>query len=210
MEIKLSHVTKKIKGAVVLDDINYTFKGGAIYGLSGKNGCGKTMLMRIIAGLIYPTAGEVIIDGKRLGVDISFPESLGILIENPSFLRGYTGRENLKMLADVQGGISKEDIDEVITLVGLNPEDKRKYHKYSLGMKQRLGIAAAIMGKPDVILLDEPINAIDESGVKQIRDVIRGLADENRIIIVACHDKDEMDYISDNILMMSEGHIVEG
>ena len=134
MQIQIEHLTKKIKGVTVLDDITYSFQGGRIYGLSGKNGCGKTMLMRSIAGLIYPTSGKIMIDGEILGKDISFPKSMGLLIENPVFLRDYTGFENLRLLAGIQGGISDDEIREVLEKVGLLPDDKRKYYKYSLGM----------------------------------------------------------------------------
>ncbi|MBE5943677.1 MAG: ATP-binding cassette domain-containing protein [Lachnospiraceae bacterium] len=209
MKIELKNITKKIKKNTVIDDINYTFTGGCIYGLAGKNGCGKTMLMRLIAGLIYPTEGKVYINDRMLGKDISFPDSIGILIENPEFLNDYTGYENLKMLAGLQKNVSDEDIKNTLESVGLDYNDKRKFYKYSLGMRQRLGIAAAIMGKPDIILLDEPINAIDEEGVAQIKELIRGLVEENRIIIIACHDKEEMDYLADKKLMMSAGKIVE-
>lgn len=208
MQVELRHLTKKIKGVTVLDDISCSFQGGCIYGLSGKNGCGKTMMMRTIAGLIYPSSGSVLIDGKELGKDISFPESLGLLIENPAFLASYTGFENLRILAKVQGNISDMEIQNTLRKVGLDPEDKRKYYKYSLGMRQRLGIAAAIMGEPKVILLDEPINAIDADGVNEIRDVVRNLVHEDRVIIIACHDKEEMDYMADTVIHMSEGHLV--
>lgn len=210
MQIQIEHLTKRIKGVTVLDDITYSFQGGCIYGLSGKNGCGKTMLMRAVAGLIYPTSGSVIIDGEVLGKDRSFPKSMGLLIENPVFLRDYTGFENLRLLANIQGKIPDEAIREVLEQVGLLPDDRRKYYKYSLGMRQRLGIAAAILGEPDIILLDEPINAIDADGVEQIRDTIRNLVDENRIILIACHDKEEMDYMADTVIHMSEGRIREG
>ncbi len=210
MQIQIEHLTKRIKGVTVLDDITCSFQGGCIYGLSGKNGCGKTMLMRAVAGLIYPTSGSVIIEGEVLGKDRSFPKSMGLLIENPVFLRDYTGFENLRLLANIQGGISDDMIREVLEQVGLLPDDRRKYYKYSLGMRQRLGIAAAILGEPDIILLDEPINAIDADGVEQIRDTIRNLVDEDRIILIACHDKEEMDYMADTVIHMSEGRIREG
>lgn len=211
MKIEIRNVTKVIKKTKVIDNVDITFEGGKIYGLSGKNGCGKTMLMRLISGLIYPTEGEVVIDGKILGKDCSFPKSIGLLIENPAFLEEYTAYENLRMLNGVGGNrLDKEEILRLIQSVGLDPHDSRKYYKFSLGMRQRLGIAAAIMGKPDVILLDEPINAIDEDGVSEIRDLIRSLSGEDRIIIIACHDKEEMEYMADEIIYMKDGKIVKG
>lgn len=211
MKIEIRNVTKVIKKTKVIDNVDITFEGGKIYGLSGKNGCGKTMLMRLISGFIYPTEGEVVIDGKILGRDCSFPKSIGLLIENPAFLEEYTAYENLRMLNGVGGNrLDKEEMLRLIQSVGLDPHDSRKYYKFSLGMRQRLGIAAAIMGKPDVILLDEPINAIDEDGVSEIRDLIRSLSGEDRIIIIACHDKEEMEYMADEIIYMKDGKIVKG
>lgn len=211
MKIEIKNVTKIIKKTKVIDSVSLKFEGGKIYGLSGKNGCGKTMLMRLISGLIYPTTGEIIINDKILGRDCSFPESIGLLIENPAFLTDYTAYENLKMLNGMVGKkLSKEEILDVIESVGLDPKDKRKYYKFSLGMKQRLGIAAAIMGKPEVILLDEPINAIDADGVSEIRNLIRDLRDEDRVIVIACHDKEEMEYMADEIIYMKDGKIVKG
>lgn len=209
MKIEITNLKKVIKGTIVLDDINYTFSGGRIYGLCGKNGCGKTMLMRLIAGLIYPSFGTIRIKDKVLGKDISFPESVGMLIENPSFLNDYTGKQNLEMLAGLQKNVDKAEVRRVLEQVGLDPDDKRKFYKYSLGMRQRLGIAAAIMGSPELILLDEPINAIDTDGVQEIRAIIRGLSAENRIIIVASHDKSEMDYLADEKIYMSEGRLIK-
>lgn len=209
MKIEITNLKKVIKGTIVLDDINYTFSGGRIYGLCGKNGCGKTMLMRLIAGLIYPSSGTIRIKDKVLGKDISFPESVGMLIENPSFLNDYTGKQNLEMLAGLQKNVDKAEVRRVLEQVGLDPDDKRKFYKYSLGMRQRLGIVAAIMGSPELILLDEPINAIDTDGVQEIRAIIRGLSAENRIIIVASHDKSEMDYLADEKIYMSEGRLIK-
>lgn len=207
MEIVIENVSKSIHGVEVLKDINVKFEGGKIYGLRGKNGSGKTMIMRMISGLIRPSSGRVIIAGKMLGRDMSFPESIGVLIENPSFISGYTGYKNLKVLADIKGIIGDKQIKESIRKVGLNPEDKRKYRKYSLGMKQRLGIAAAIMEQPDIILLDEPINAIDENGVEQVRKILNELKDMNRVIIIACHDREELERLSDVIYDMAEGRL---
>lgn len=204
-KIIIKNLTKKIRGTVILDDINLELTGGKVYGVSGKNGCGKTMLMRSICGLIKPTSGEVVINEKVLGKDMSFPESLGALIENPAFLGGYTGFDNLRILADIKGGTSDEQIKESLTKVGLDPDDKRKYRKYSLGMKQKLGIACAIMENPDVVILDEPINAIDEKGVKLIEKVLNELKEQGKIILIACHDKEELELLADEIFYMEEG-----
>jgi ABC-2 type transport system ATP-binding protein len=204
-KIIIKNLTKKIRGTVILDDINLELTGGKVYGVSGKYGCGKTMLMRSICGLIKPTSGEVVINEKVLGKDMSFPESLGALIENPAFLGGYTGFDNLRILADIKGGTSDEQIKESLTKVGLDPDDKRKYRKYSLGMKQKLGIACAIMENPDVVILDEPINAIDEKGVKLIEEVLNELREQGKIILIACHDKEELELLADEIFYMEEG-----
>ena len=160
--IKLEDVSKNIKDRIVLDHINFTFEDGKVYGLKGINGSGKTMLMRLIAGLIFPSDGKIFVSEKELGRDISFPESIGLLLENPVFLDRYTGLENLKLLAELSGSVDVEKLKQILIKVGLDPDDKRKYRNYSLGMKQRIGIAAAIMDEPSILLLDEPINALDE------------------------------------------------
>lgn len=208
MKIEIKNVWKKIGKTEVLKDINLEFNGGKIYGLKGKNGSGKTMLMRAICGLITVTKGEIIVNGKRLGKDISFPNSIGVLIENPSFIDNFSGYRNLKALADINHIIGEEEIKNVIKLVGLDPNNKKKFKTYSLGMKQRLCIAAAIMEKPDIILLDEPINALDEKGVKEIREILLSLRSQERIIIVACHDKEELEILSDEIVEIYEGNVI--
>ena len=208
-EIKIEDLSKQIKGALILDKVSITLTSGKIYGLRGKNGSGKTMLMRAMAGLLIPDAGFVIINGKTLHKDISFPESIGILIENPSFLPQYTGFKNLKLLAGLTGGISDEDIKMALDRVGLDPEDKRTYRKYSLGMKQKLGIANAIMGEPDIIILDEPINALDEESVKKIKKALLEIRDKGKLIIIACHDREELEYLSDIIYEIKDGSIVD-
>ena len=206
-EIRIENINKKIKDAVILNDVTLTFSSGKIYGLKGKNGSGKTMLMRTIAGLLIPDSGTVTINGKTLHKDISFPESIGILIENPAFLPQYTGYKNLKLLASLSDGISDEDIKTSLERVGLDPDDKRTYKKYSLGMKQKLGIANAIMGEPDIIILDEPINALDEETVRKIKEVLLDIRDKDKLIIIACHDKEELEYLSDEIIEIKDGSI---
>ena len=208
-EIKIEDLSKSIKGALILDKVSITLTSGKIYGLRGKNGSGKTMLMRAMSGLLIPDSGSVIINGKTLHKDISFPESIGILIENPSFLPQYTGFKNLKLLAGLTGNISDDEIRTALDRVGLDPEDKRTYRKYSLGMKQKLGIANAIMGEPDIIILDEPINALDEESVKKIKKVLLGIRDKDKLIIIACHDREELEYLSDIIYEIKDGSIVD-
>ena len=207
MNISIEHVTKKIKDATVLKDICLEMKGGTVYGLQGKNGSGKTMLMRAISGLIRPTSGRIVTNGEQLHKNISIPRSIGLLLENPSLLPEYDASQNLKLLAKMQGGVPEEEIRQLIRDVGLEDAGHKKVEKYSLGMKQRLGIAAAILGSPDIILLDEPINAIDGEGVEEIRSLILSLKNEKRIIIVACHDKEEMNLLADEIVHLRDGRI---
>lgn len=207
MNISIEHVTKKIKDATVLKDICLEMKGGTVYGLQSKNGSGKTMLMRAISGLIRPTSGRIVINGEQLHKNISIPRSIGLLLENPSLLPEYDASQNLKLLAKMQGGVPEDEIRQLIRDVGLEDAGHKKVEKYSLGMKQRLGIAAAILGSPDIILLDEPINAIDGEGVEEIRSLILSLKNEKRIIIVACHDKEEMNLLADEIVHLRDGRI---
>lgn len=209
MKMKISGLSKSIKGNKVLDNISMELESGKIYGLQGKNGSGKTMLMRVICGLVYPERGEINIDGKILGKDISFPQSVGVLIENPSFLSNYTAFENLKLLAAIKGKIKDDEIKKAITDVGLDPQERKKYKKFSLGMKQRLGIACAIMEHPDLLILDEPFNALDQTGIELIRNLILKLKQEGALIILACHDREELENLSDEIFVMTEGRLAE-
>ena len=208
MYIKITGVNKTIKKATILRYINLEFTGGKVYGLRGKNGSGKTMLMRAICGLITPDSGIIDIDGKILGKDISFPESIGVLIENPAFIGNYTGFKNLKVLASIQNRIGDEQIRKALEDIGLDPDDKRTYRKYSLGMKQKLGIAAAVMENPDIIILDEPINALDEVSVEKVHDILEEQKKRGAVIIIACHDKEELDQLSDEIIEISDGRII--
>lgn len=209
MYIDIKNYTKRIGNEEVLKDVSLHLESGKIYGLKGRNGSGKTMLMRAISGLMSATEGEIDIDGKILGKDISFPESIGLLLENPAFLPQYSGVDNLKMIASLKGVIGEDDIKAIIRRVGLEPDDKKKYRKYSLGMKQKLGIACAVMEKPKLVILDEPVNAVDEDGIKVIRDVLNELKKEDRIIIIACHDKEELFYLSDTIIEIEKGKILK-
>lgn len=205
--VRLEDYCKSFKSAEVLKNINLTLESGKVIGLKGKNGSGKTMLMRAISGLILPTSGKVYINDKELGRHISFPPSIGILIENPSFISNYTGFKNLKILASIQNRISDDEIRDAIRKVGLDTDDKRTFKKYSLGMKQRLGIAAAIMERPDIVILDEPINALDEAGAGLIKGLLDELKANGSLIIIACHDTEELNYLSDEIYEIYDGEI---
>lgn len=205
--VRLEDYCKSFKSAEVLKNINLTLESGKVIGLKGKNGSGKTMLMRAISGLILPTSGKVYINDKELGRHISFPPSIGILIENPSFISNYTGFKNLKILASIQNRISDDEIRDAIRKVGLDLDDKRTFKKYSLGMKQRLGIAAAIMERPDIVILDEPINALDEAGAGLIKGLLDELKANGSLIIIACHDTEELNYLSDEIYEIYDGEI---
>ncbi|MBQ3214573.1 MAG: ATP-binding cassette domain-containing protein [Oscillospiraceae bacterium] len=208
MKIEIQNATKYIKKSLILNHVDIQLESGKIYGLQGPNGGGKTMLMRLICGLIRPTDGQVLIDGKRLGKDMDFPDSLGLMIENPAFLPNYTGFENLSLLARLRQRIGPEQIRTALADVGLTPDDKRKFRKYSLGMKQRLGIASAIMEQPELILLDEPTNALDDSGVEQICQLIRRERDRGALVVIACHDAPILEKLSDEIFYIHDG-IVE-
>ena len=180
----------------------YTVNSVKLYD-KGVNGSGKTMLMRAVSGLMYPTSGTISIDGKVLGKNMAFPERIGMLIENPAFIDSYTGYDNLKMLASINKG--EVDISRALETVGLNPHDKRKYRKYSLGMKQRLGIACAIMEEPKLLLLDEPFNALDKEGQEKLSEIIRDMRDKGSLILLSSHDKDELENLSDVIYLVDSG-----
>ena len=207
MKVELKNVSKRLNDVTVLEDISLTLEAGTIYGLKGKNGCGKTMLMRMMAGVIYPTSGTVSIDGEILHKDIATPRSIGVLIANPAFLPGYTGQRNLELLAGLTGKADRTQIAKTMNRVGLDPSDKRTYRKYSLGMKQRLGIACALMECPDLILLDEPINAIDEKGVPKIWEALQEEKQRGALIVLACHDTEELTSLADQIITIEEGKI---
>lgn len=208
-EIKIENLVKTIKGNKVIDNITLTLTSPKIVGFKGINGSGKTMLMRLICGLIKPTDGTITINGKVLHKDISFPESVGILIENPAFLDGYSGFENLKMLASIKNIVKDYQIKDIIRAVGLNPDDKKHYKKYSLGMKQRLGIACALMESPDIIILDEPTNALDSDGITTVKELIVQKREEGALVIISCHDIDILKELSEEIYVLEQGKLTD-
>ncbi|MDQ0929672.1 ABC-2 type transport system ATP-binding protein [Bacillus atrophaeus] len=206
--IECKHMVKKLKGNHVLNDISFSIKENEFVVLRGHNGSGKTMILRAIAGLLTLTKGEVSVNGLVIGRDTDFSEHTGLLIEYPSFIPVYSGLQNLKFLASIKKKVSVEEIKEVIRKVGLDPEDKRKVKRYSLGMKQRLGIAQAIMEKPKLLLLDEPTNALDKKGINLILDILKSEKENGTTIVVASHDDTLCENsIVDRIIDISEGKL---
>jgi len=206
--IEVKGISKSLKKQMVLKNISYTFEKGSIYGVRGINGAGKTMLLRAIAGLIKLDTGTIAIDGKYLNKDIDFPESIGILIENNNLLEEYSGMKNLQLLSKIKKKASQEDIKEIILEVGLDPDDTKIVRKYSLGMKQRLAIAQAFFETPDIVLLDEPTNAIDEEGMSLVKKIMVKAKERGATIIVTSHNYIELKDISDQIITMKEGEII--
>lgn len=207
MKIEFIDVTKTLKGSKVINGVSLTLNSGIVTGFSGINGSGKTMMMRLVAGLIYPTAGKILVDDKEMGREIPFPENLGLLIEKPAFINNYSGLDNLLMLASIRGLINKDDVLQTLSTVGLFEHKDKKFKKYSLGMKQRLGIAAAIMERPRVLLLDEPTNSLDESGVQMVKDIIQAEKERGAAVIVACHDSSILKSVTDEIYYLESGEV---
>ncbi|MCD7752207.1 MAG: ATP-binding cassette domain-containing protein [Lachnospiraceae bacterium] len=207
MEICLNHISKTLQKNTVIDDVTLQLESGAVYGLCGYNGCGKTMLMRLICGLIAPTSGEILVDGQRLGEKSDFVPNTGMLIETPAFLKEYDGFQNLSMLAALNQKVSGEEIRETLARVGLGGNMK-KFRKYSLGMKQRLGIAAAIMEKPQLLLLDEPTNALDSGGVEMMKRIFTEEKERGALVVTACHDAAFLGEVSDVIYHIENGQII--
>ena len=209
MEILLENINLELDKKSILTDINARFTSGKIYGLRGKNGSGKTMLLRILAGLVIPTQGTVRIDEKILHKDISFPESVGVLIENPGLLGEFSGLDNLKMIASIRNVIHEADCKKIMNDLLLDPEDNKKVKKYSLGMRQKLGIAMVLMEDPEIILLDEPLNGLDERSEKIVIEMLLEEKEKGKLIIVASHEKEELEYLSDEMIEIKAGEIVQ-
>lgn len=204
---EIKNVSKKFGDETVVREVSLSLEAGKIYGIAGRNGSGKTVLFKMIIGFLKPTAGKIFVGGKEIGKDTDFAENTGIIIENPGFLKGYTGFKNLAYLAGIRNVIGKEEIRESMVKVGLDPDSRKKVGKYSLGMKQRLGIAQAIMENPEILILDEPMNSLDNQGVDEVRGILTGLRDEGKTIILASHNKEDIEILCDEVYEMDHGRL---
>ncbi len=203
--ISVKKLTKRFKETVVLHNINVDFEAGKVHGLIGRNGSGKTMLMKCICGIVPTTSGEIVVNDKRIGKDVDIPDNVGVIIETPGFLPNYSGFNNLKFLAKIKNKIGANEIKAAIKSVGLNPDDKKHVGKYSLGMRQRLGLAQAIMENPDLLILDEPMNGLDKDGVKDMRQYLLDLKAQGKTILIASHSSEDIDVLCDTVCEMDKG-----
>lgn len=205
--VEIKNYCKSIKSRPILNNVSYNFEYGKIYGIYGHNGSGKTMLLRAIAGLLVPDSGSVVIDGKVLHKDMSFPPSIGIVIENMNLLPQYNAFDNLKILGKIKKTVTDEDITTALERVGLKSDLKVK--KFSLGMKQRLNIAQAVFEKQKIILLDEPTNALDNDGVQLIYKLLKEEKERGALVVITTHHKEDLEEICDVVLKMTEGELHE-
>ena len=205
--VEMKHVTKRYGKIEVLKDVSLTCKAGKIYGLIGRNGSGKTVLLKCICGFVLPTSGEVRVQGQLVGKDVDFPTDIGFIIESPGFLARESGLQNLMHLASIRGKASAEDVRQSMYTVGLDPDLRKPVGKYSMGMRQRLGIAQAIMENPNILILDEPMNGLDNQGVTDIRQVLKQLKASGKTILIASHFQEDIDLLCDEVYEMDAGII---
>lgn len=205
--IKVDHVTKVIKGRTVLDNVSLELERGGTYGFSGVNGSGKTMLFRAIGGLIHLTSGSIEVFGQKIGSDMDFPSDMGIVLGSSGFMDEKTGRRNLEMLASIRGVIGLPEVDDIMRRVGLDPEDDRPFSAYSLGMRQRLSIAQAVMERPQLLILDEPTNALDVDGVDMVIELLLEEHGRGATILVASHNEPKLESLCDRRFRMVGGRV---
>ncbi|MGN0385667.1 MAG: ATP-binding cassette domain-containing protein [Lachnospiraceae bacterium] len=203
--ICVENLSLSIKGKEILKSVSHSFERGQIHGLIGRNGSGKTMLMKCICGFVRPTKGKVTIEGKVIGKDCDFPENIGIIIETPGFIPYYSGYHNLKLLAALNRRIDNDGIKQTMRTVGLDPNLKLQVRKYSLGMRQRLGLAQAIMENPDLLILDEPMNGLDKEGVNDMRRYLLNLKEQGKTILIASHNSEDISTLCDTVCEMEKG-----
>ncbi len=205
IRIQVEHLCKAFDGQVVLNDVSIEMQTGKIYGLIGRNGSGKTVLMKCICGFLRPTSGSVKIDGQEIRNDESLFDDFGIIIESPGFLPHYSALKNLRLLSVIRGKCDKEHIVETLELVGLDPNSSKKVAKFSMGMKQRLGIAQAIMEYSNILILDEPMNGLDNQGVLEMRKLFMSLKNEGKLILLASHNREDIESLCDEVYEMDAG-----
>lgn len=205
--IRVNDLSLRMNKRQILSHISLKLENGNIYGLAGNNGCGKTMLMKCICGFVHPTEGQIEVDGKRIGKDLDYLPDAGIIIETPGFIGYYSGLQNLKVLAGIKHKISQEKIRDIMCAVGLDPDLKLPVKKYSLGMRQRLGLAQAIMEEPSVLILDEPMNGLDRRGVEEIRSLLLSLKTLDKPIVIASHNAEDIKVLCDRVYEMDNGTI---
>ena len=203
--IEVQNLSKSFGEEQVLKGVSRDFEIGKIHGIVGNNGSGKTVLMKCICGFLRPNGGRVLVNGKEVGRDMDFPDDLGIIIETPGFLPNLSGIKNLQILASLKKRASIDVIREVIQKVGLDPDSRKPVGKYSLGMRQRLGLAQALMEDPSILILDEPLNGLDKHGVVQIRELIKSLRTEGKTILLASHNQMDIDELCDTVCEMDGG-----
>lgn len=209
MRIEVKHVTKKFKDEVVIDDISLVLEPGTIYGFIGRNGSGKSVFLKLLCALYEPTKGEILLDGVNIIQKKLFPPKTGALIEKPTFLPDLTGLENLKMLTSIQNKISEETIFEMLKKVDLYDAKDKKYKKYSLGMKQKLGVIQALMEDPELIILDEPFNGVEESTVVKMRKLLLEEKKKGKLIIIATHIKEDISELADIVYHFEQGKMIK-
>ena len=205
--IKIENYTQKIKKDIILNDINLHLKENKIYGFVGRNGSGNSILFKGICGLLNISNGKIIIKGKEIGKDIDFYDNLGAVLDGAGFLPNLSSFDNLKLLASIRNKISDSDIKSALNKVGLDPNDKKKYKKYSLGMKQKLALAQAIMENPELLILDEPFNGLDSYSVKDIREMLIDYKKEGKTILISSHIKEDIDILCDEVYELDRGNI---
>ena len=203
--ISVEHVSLTIGTAQILRDVSAQFEEGQIHGIVGRNGSGKTMLMKCICGFIRPDSGKILVDGKQVGRDVDFPPDLGLLIETPGFIPYYSGLKNLELLAAINRRVSKERLNACMEQIGLGDAKNKRVSKYSMGMRQRLGIAQAIMENPRLLILDEPLNGLDEQGVEDIRALLLELKSQGKTILLSSHNREDIDLLCDSVCKMEGG-----
>ncbi len=205
--IEVQGLYKQFKNRTVLTDIHVKFAAGKIYGIVGRNGSGKSVFLKCICGFIPPTAGTIRVNGKIVGKEVDFPEEIGFIIEAPGFLNHLSGFKNLCYLASIRNKIGKNTVEEYIRLVGLDPHDRKHVGKYSLGMRQRLGIAQALMEDPGILLLDEPMNGLDQEGIQHMRELFLKLKEQGKLILLATHVREDVELLCDEVYEMQYGKL---